>query len=317
MPDDTGIVADETRAREDGPLPVAPIGADPVEVVIPEAEPTDAVPRMVPASIETRAPHVVSPARRRALMPWAIVAGFLVVLGAVAIGLTYTPMFHAKTIMVTGERRLSEARILKIAGVGPGTDVFHADLRAAERRLERNPWIASATVSRRLPSSISVQITERRPVALARSSDGTLTYLALDGSVLAPAGRHTLLPEVQVEAGADEPAAMAAGASVAEALPPGLLPEVASISVDAEGSVIVGMRSGVTAAYGDGSDARAKGQALKAVIDYAATNGRVLLSVNIEVPGAPTAVFADGSSAVTTPPSSTVTPSHNPVDAHT
>ena len=276
-----------------------PDQTEPVEViVVPEAVPIEVVDPVWDQPAPERPPHMASRARRRALMPWAVVGSVLVVIGASAIGLTYTPMFHAKTITVAGERRFSEEQILKMAGIGPGTDVFHVDLGAVERRLERNPWIADAVVTRHLPSAISVVISERRAVALARSADGTMAYLALDGHVLAPAHGTPLLPEVKTapEVSTDLSAA-ATGAAVAQALPAALLPEVASISVDAEGAVVLAMRSGVTATYGDGSQAVLKGEALKAVLDYAASNGRTLLSVDVDVPGAPTAMFADGAVA--------------------
>jgi cell division protein FtsQ len=272
-----------------------PVEVEPVEVVVvPEASPTSVAEPVATA----RPPHMVSRARRRALMPWAVVASVLVVLGAGAIGLTYTPMFHAKTITVSGERRFSEPQILKMAGIGPGTDVFHVDLGSVERRLERNPWIAAAVVTRHLPSTISVVISERRAVALARSADGTLTYLALDGHVLAPARGTPRLPVVKTALDVSTDASAAAtGAAVAQALPPALLPDVATISIGADGSVVLEMRSGVTATYGDGSQAELKGEALKAIVDYAANNGRALHSVDVSVPGAPTAVFADGAVA--------------------
>ena len=295
-----------------GPEPVR-VDPDPV-IVVPEAtEPAAAAPEAAVILAADREPpaaavvptgavvstggapwaHVANPVRRRALMPWAVVAGVVVVLGAGAVGLTYTPVFHAKTISVSGEARLSEQRILKIAGIGPGTDVFHADLAGAERRLEKNPWIANAVITRHLPSSLSVVITERVPVALTRSADGSLGYLALDGTVLAPAHGKPILPEVKAAPGASaDPSMLATGAAVAKALPPSLLPQVASISVDPAGSVVLGMRSGVTATYGDGSDLAAKGQALKAVLTYAAQHGGVVASVDVEVPGAPTAVFS-------------------------
>jgi cell division protein FtsQ len=298
MSDETRIASGDTSLQpEVSPVRVVPIEVDPAEVVldVPEAAPIDVPPDVVTHVPGERSAHIASPARRRALMPWAVVGGILVLLGAGAIGLTYTAMFHAKTITVSGEHRLSEARVLKIAGIGPDTDVFHVDLHAIERRLERNPWIADAAVSRHLPSSISLAISERRPVALTRSAEGAMVYLAVDGSVLAPARANPLLPEVRtpVDATAD-PAAAAVGAAVAQALPPKLGPKVASVTVTTDGDVIVQMRSGVTATYGDGSDAKAKGQALKAVLDYAASRNLVLVSVDVEVAGAPTGVFADG-----------------------
>ena len=310
MPDDVRIVPD--------PVPVDPV--DPVEtdagnvgndgvvivpaevgeavVSIPESEPLGPGPPASPEPAVAPAgppPHGANPARRRALMPWALVTGTLVILGAVGVGLTYTPVFHAKTITVTGERQLSEQRILKIAGIGPGTNVFHANLGAVERRLERNPWIADAVVTRHLPSTLTVRVSERRPVALTRAADGRLVYVAVDGTVLAPAPTHTSLPQVVTTAtAAGDITARSAGAVVAQGLPASLVAQVASISVDDSGAVTVLMRSGVTATYGDASEPEAKGQALKAVLNYAATRSQAIVSIDVEVPGAPTAVFGNG-----------------------
>ena len=291
MPDDSADFAHLADAR-------------PSEViVIPEATSDETLPAVLARPWAGRSPHVSSPARRRALMPWALGTGVLVLVGAGAVGLTYTPVFHAKSITVSGERRLSEQRILKIAGIGPGTDVFHLNLAGVEGRLEQNPWIANAVVSKHLPSTLSVVISERRPVALGRSTEGAKVYLALDGTVLAPAPGNPMLPEVRIAPGAPAtPAALATGAVVAKGLPAALLSEVATITVDAQGSVVLQMRSGVTATYGDGSDAQLKGEALKAVLDYAPREGSALISVDVEVPGAPTAVFAD-SAVATVPPS--------------
>lgn len=222
-------------------------------------------------------------------MPWAVVGGLLVTLGAVAIGLTYTSMFHAKHITVAGEQHLSEARVLQIAGIGPGTDLFHLDVGSVERRLERNPWIADAAVVRHLPSTVTVTVSERHPVGLTRSADGHLLYVANDGRLLGPAPGTPLLPEISTS----EPSSMAAAASVAQTLPASLRPVVASIAVDGDGTVTLTTRSGVTATYGDASHAQAKGEALQAVLDYATNEGKSPISVDVAVPGAPTAVFTE------------------------
>jgi cell division protein FtsQ len=230
-------------------------------------------------------------------MPWAIALAVLLVLGAAGFALTYTPLFHAKTITVRGEQRLSERRVLKLAGIGPATDVFHLDPGAVERRLERNPWVADAVVTKRLPSTVSVVVTERRPAALTHAADGRLMYVAGDGTLLGRAPGMALLPSIQPT----DPSALPTAAAVASALPSSLAPVIATIGVGTDGSVTLVTRSGVTATYGNASLAQAKGEALKAVMDYAASQGKTLMSVNVEVPGSPTAVFAG-----------TVVPSPNP-----
>jgi cell division protein FtsQ len=281
---------------EDGVTPAVapePSAEEPTVVVIGTPAPLPA-PDAVDAPTP-RAPHVAPPDRRRALMPWAIALGVLVLLGAVGLVLTYTPLFHAKTITVRGEQRLSEQRVLKLAGIGPGTDVFHLDVGAVERRLERDPWVADAVVTKRLPSTLSVTVTERRPAALTRSSEGRLLYVADDGTVLGHAPDMVLLPELLTT----DPSAVTAAAGVAGSLPRSLAPVIATIGVGADGSVTLIARSGVTATYGDATLAQAKGEALKAVMDYAANQGKTLVSVDVQVPGSPTAVFAGA--AVATP----------------
>jgi len=49
----------------------------------------------------------VDEARRRSLRPWAIAGGCLICFAIAGAGLTSTPLFHAKSIAVEGERHLS------------------------------------------------------------------------------------------------------------------------------------------------------------------------------------------------------------------
>jgi cell division protein FtsQ len=288
MPEDRTAEAQEMTPHDgvvSAPDPdAAPVPQDEL-VVVPEPGP----PRPPHVAGPPRAPHVAPPERRRALKPWAIVCVALLALVATAVGLTYTPLFHAKTITVRGERRLSEQRVLRIAGIGPGTNLFHLDVKDAERRLERNPWVADAVITTRLPSTVSVTVSERRPVGLTRSADGHLLYVANDGSVLGRAPGTVILPEIEVA----DPSAMPGAAAVAASLPASLEAVVATIGVGSDGTIILTTRSGVTGTYGDATEAEAKGEAFKAVLDYAASQGRPLVSVDVEVPGAPTAVFAD------------------------
>src|SRR6185312_15201120 len=62
------------------------------EAAGPSRAPEAAGPSRAPeAAGPSRAPHVAPPERRRALMPWAIVLGAVVLLGAAGLVLTYTP----------------------------------------------------------------------------------------------------------------------------------------------------------------------------------------------------------------------------------
>jgi cell division protein FtsQ len=64
----------------------------------------------------------------------------------------------------------------EVAGVKLGQNVVEIDLDAARARLEKDPWIERATLSRRLPASLSIDLVEREAAAIVSLSTGT--YLA-------------------------------------------------------------------------------------------------------------------------------------------
>lgn len=242
-----------------------------------------------------RLPHVADPARRRALVPWLIGAGVVAVLGGIAFGLTYTPLFRADEIRVEGAGHLSEAKVLKIAGLGPDSNLLYADLAAAERRLERQPWISQATVTRSLPHTLDIQVVERAPVATAVTA-GHRVLVSADGVALGGVPAVHALPIITSPEGSADltRATLRVGAEASAAMPAGLRAQIESITVDAAGTISVRMRGGVLVTYGDDSQLDAKGQSLKAVLAWAARESRPLATVDVSVPGSPTARLIGG-----------------------
>jgi cell division protein FtsQ len=77
-----------------------------------------------------------------------------------------SPRFAITDVEVIGcERRTAEA-IISESGLGVGTNIFGVDLDAARARVLSDPWIAEATLARRLPGTVLVQVVERKPAAL-------------------------------------------------------------------------------------------------------------------------------------------------------
>jgi cell division protein FtsQ len=86
-----------------------------------------------------------------------------------------SPRFAVTEIDVLGHERRSAEAIAGESGVTAGANVFSLDLDGARARLLADPWISEATLARRLPGTILIQVTERRPAALVAMGD---TYLA-------------------------------------------------------------------------------------------------------------------------------------------
>jgi cell division protein FtsQ len=225
-----------------------------------------------------------------------VAIGAVVLLLAAAWGLTFTSLFHAKVVTVQGAHELSSRKVMSIAGVFPGVDVFHLNAGQAERRLELNPWIASATVTKKLPSTILISVVERAPVALVRDASGNLALVGADGVLLGPATGTETLPSI---AGANPSSIPDAGtvreaASVAVSLTPSLRTGTESLVVGSDATIKLILRSGVVASYGTPDQLSAKGQALEAVLAWAARNAMRLAAIDVTVPSAPTATTTGG-----------------------
>jgi cell division protein FtsQ len=79
---------------------------------------------------------------------------------------TSAEYFAVDDVTVTGAVRLTEVVVFETAGFTRGMNVFRVDTVGMARALEAHPWILDATVRRRIPRSVSIEIRERRPEAL-------------------------------------------------------------------------------------------------------------------------------------------------------
>ncbi|MEM1348425.1 MAG: FtsQ-type POTRA domain-containing protein [Myxococcota bacterium] len=74
--------------------------------------------------------------------------------------------FAVRAIEIQGVQLADRAALLERAHIAPGINVFDVDEQAAARAIEADPWIARAAVTRELPDTIAIAVTERRPSAL-------------------------------------------------------------------------------------------------------------------------------------------------------
>lgn len=102
---------------------------------------------------------------------------FVVLMGTMV--LLASPLFEFRTLEVQGGVRLTQEIILERTGMVPGQSLFSLDLAEAERVLKQDPIIARIRIKRKLPNTVVVDLTERRPVALLKTSDG---FWAVDAS---------------------------------------------------------------------------------------------------------------------------------------
>ncbi|MDP2790916.1 MAG: FtsQ-type POTRA domain-containing protein [Rectinemataceae bacterium] len=75
------------------------------------------------------------------------------------------PYLLIKQVVVSGNVTIPEADVLTAAALPAGENIVTVDMTALKRRILSDSRIARVEASRVLPSSLSVKITERKPVA--------------------------------------------------------------------------------------------------------------------------------------------------------
>ena len=118
---------------------------------------------------------------RRALL-------LVVFIGLVLIGIwaadlvSRTPELAVNRVWVEGNERLSDGEILELLELGGTTNILTLDLESVRQRLLRSAWVRDVELKRVLPGTLTLEIVERTPVAIAVLDE--LYLLAEDGTVL-------------------------------------------------------------------------------------------------------------------------------------
>lgn len=87
----------------------------------------------------------------------------------------HMPYFNLQQVDVTGNRRLSRAEVIEASEIEDGINLLTVDLSAIAARLRRHPWVRFATVYRRFPGKLIIEIEERTPRAILAA--GKLYYV--------------------------------------------------------------------------------------------------------------------------------------------
>lgn len=117
----------------------------------------------------------------------AVVLGYAVI-RLVEQHLESSPSFAIEHIDIAGNQQLTAAQVIDAAGLKIGQNIFKLAPDEVQHRLEQLPWIEYVNVRRRLPGRYSIELRERRAVALLAArelylvSDEGIAFKPLDGT---------------------------------------------------------------------------------------------------------------------------------------
>jgi cell division protein FtsQ len=238
--------------------------------------------------IRERRIEVKREAGRKRLRIIAVAMCIFLAIGSVYL-LVESPLLDVDHVRISGASRLDPAVVEQAAAVTHGSPMLRLDTGAVRARVERLPWVANAKVTRALPGTVKIAVTERVPAVFVRRDDGHVVLVDASGFAIAvsdppPDGPIEIRGVRRVPAvGATLAPAPVAG--ITRELPAALGADVGAIDVT-DGVTLV-LHNGGEVRLCTATDIAAKGAAASAVI--ASRSGAPFSYIDVCVPQSPSA----------------------------
>ncbi|MEE8393744.1 MAG: cell division protein FtsQ/DivIB [Rhodospirillales bacterium] len=104
-----------------------------------------------------------------------------------AIAMTGDLGFTIKEIMVVGRKQTLREELLNAVRTARGAPILALDINDAKERIEKLPWVRSASVERMLPDTILLRVVERKPLAIWQNK-GRFSLIDHEGKVILEKG---------------------------------------------------------------------------------------------------------------------------------
>ncbi|GIJ68624.1 cell division protein FtsQ/DivIB [Virgisporangium ochraceum] len=195
--------------------------------------------------------------RLRRAAPLLTAAVVVVVVGIGAAVVWFTPAVAVDRVEVTGASLVSPDDVRAAAAVRVGRSLARVDVGAVHRRVAALPPVGRVSVSRKLPGTVVIAVTERTPAAVVEQSAAEPGLWLIDASGVVytraesrPAG----LALLRIPAPSRDDPTTRAALTVLRALPPELLAPMAVLAADAPARIRLELTDGRTIVWGDATE---------------------------------------------------------------
>lgn len=106
------------------------------------------------------------------------IIGTVIAVALVVVILSLTVFFKIDTIKVTGSKTYKDNQVIAVLPIQKEKNLFLIDKKSASEKLEENlPYIYNVEITRKIPSTVIVNITEPDRVYYVKNSNNTFTYV--------------------------------------------------------------------------------------------------------------------------------------------
>ncbi len=123
-----------------------------------------------------------------------VLAGLVVISVVGWVALYRSSAFAITNVEVAGNSHLTAARVTQLAGLPPDTTLLRVPEAAMLARLERDPWVADASIQREFPDTLRIVVRERVPLAAVDLGGRGRWLLDATGTMIATATANPKAP---------------------------------------------------------------------------------------------------------------------------
>lgn len=227
--------------------------------------------------------------RRRAIASVTMVAA---IAGLVWLAF-WSPLLNVREIAVVGGRHVNASDVAAAAGLDEADNLLLVSPPNVAAKVEELPWVREAKVDRKLPGTVRVRITERRP-AVVLASGADVWTLDRRGNVLTEGSAKKGLPVIT----GFTPSTIEAGSKVAQAevqdalaawrsLSPRIRAQVVAVVAPTPERITLSFTDGTQVRFGAARALRAKNQVLRALLTQMRAEGTAAAYIDVRVPANP------------------------------
>lgn len=129
--------------------------------------------------------------RRRLYLKFAVIGLTVAGLAAGVVSIYRSEVFLIEQVEIAGNQHLRADEITGVAAMPQGSTLLRFPGTEMKERLEADPWIEAATVTRDFPDTLVIRVVERIPVALVDRGDATFWLVDGDGYMITESAPDT------------------------------------------------------------------------------------------------------------------------------
>lgn len=223
---------------------------------------------------------------------------FILLVTAAIYVMLQSPLFEIKTIEIKGNRQLQTEELRDFSGINIGTNIFKLNLGECEERLSMLPLLKTATLERKLPAKVVVNVTERKAVALVPYQN-SLIKVDNDGVYLQKGTMASALPVITglsiKESGPGKPVEssdLPLMLSVLDQLPRTLIQQLSELHINKSGQLLLYTVDGTQGRLGLSKDIEYKGMVFEQVITNLKQSGGDIDYIDLSNPKVPVVKYS-------------------------